>query len=78
MLSRIPQGSILGPLLFIIFINDLIEVCEANTRMYLFAGGAKMYCHIKNAADKDELQRGIANFVDWTNKWQVQNYVRKS
>ena len=46
---------------------------------------AKMYCHIKNAADNDELQRGIGNFVDWTNKWQnltkykqIQSYVSTS
>ena len=49
--------------MFIIFINDLIEVCEANTKMYLLADVAKMYCHIKNVADKDELQRGIEHFV---------------
>ena len=58
-LSGISQGSILGPLLVIIFINDLIKVCEGNTRMYLFANDAKMYCHITNVADKDELQRGM-------------------
>ena len=45
--------------------------------MYLFADDAKMYCHIKNAADKDELQRGIENFVDWTNKWQVSLNINK-
>jgi len=44
----IPQGSILGPLLFVIFINDLVDVCEENIKMYLFADDVKMYCHVKN------------------------------
>ena len=47
MLSQIPQGSILGPLLLIIFINDLVDVCEENIKMYLFADDANMYCHLK-------------------------------
>jgi len=70
-LSGIPQGSILGPLLFVIFINDLVDVCEENIKIYLFADDAKMYCHVKNVADKDKLQKGIENFVHWTSKWQV-------
>jgi len=72
-LSGIPQGSILGPLLFIIFINDLhvVEIYEENIKLYLFADDAKIYCHVKN------LQRGIENFVDWTNRWQVSLNINK-
>jgi len=58
-------------LLFIIFINDLVDVCEENSKMYLFADDAKMYCLIKKVEDKDKLQRGIENFIDRTSKWQV-------
>ena len=70
-LSGIPQGSILGPILFIIFINDLADICADNIKLFLFADDAKMYYHIKDTADKDTLQTGIENFVKWTDKWQV-------
>jgi len=61
-LNGIPQGSILGLLLFIIFRNDLVDVCEENIKMYLFADDAKMYCHIENVADKDKLQIRIEKY----------------
>ena len=70
-LSGIPQGSILGPLLFIIFINDLVDISTDNIKLYLFADDAKMYCHIRDTDDIDSLQTSINKFVDWTEKWQV-------
>jgi len=76
-LSGIPQGSILGPLLFIIFINDLVDICTDNIKMFLFADDAKMYCHVRDIVDKDKLQSGIDKFVKWTDKWQVKLNIDK-
>jgi len=57
--------------LFTIFINDLVDFCEYNLKLYLFADDAKMYGHIKDVSDIDNLQRGIDNFAKWTERWQV-------
>jgi len=54
-LSGIPQGSILGPLLFIILINDLVDISTDNIKLYFFADDAKMYCHIRDTDDVDSL-----------------------
>ena len=59
------------------YINDLVDVCEENIKMCLSADDAKMYCHVKNVADKYKLQRELENFVDWTSKWQVSLNIHK-
>jgi len=66
-----------GPLLFVIFISNLVDICTNNIKLVLFADDAKMYCHIKDIEDKDKLQTGIDKFVNWTDKLQVKLNVDK-
>ena len=62
--SGIPQGSVLGPLLFVIYINDMPEVVDKDSYVFLFADDTKVFRHIKNEKDTLQLQKDIENLVD--------------
>ena len=67
--SRVPQGSVLGPLLFVIFINDLPECAETGSSLYLFADDNKLYHKIQSDQDCHDLQNDLARTKEWTDKW---------
>ena len=61
--SGIPQGSVLGPILFVIYINNLQE--EVMSNALLFADDTKIYRLIKSVADSAALQQDLNSLVDW-------------
>ena len=75
--SAVPQGSVLGTLLFLIYINDLPEVCENFAEILLYADDAKIYRHILKSEDHYKLQEGLSKFKAWMDKWLLKLNVEK-
>ncbi len=70
--SGVPQGSVLGPLLFVIFINDLPDLLELPAKLY--ADDSKLMCEIRKnkvAEDASRLQKDIDSIVDWCGRWKM-------
>lgn len=61
--SGVPQGSKLGPLLFLVFLNDLLDLINSNCLAY--ADDLKIYCRISDPSDCARLQRDLDVIQQW-------------
>ena len=61
--SGIPQGTVLGPLLFLLHINDLLSC--VNSKVRLFADDCLLYREIKNNQDQIDMKRDLDALMDW-------------
>ena len=68
-LSGLPQGSVLGPILFLVYLDDLEEGVTGN--ILKFADDTKLFRKTKEIGDKQKLQDDIDKLVRWSEKWQM-------
>jgi hypothetical protein len=74
-ISGVPQGSVLGPILFICYINDMPETVKSLIR--IFADDTKVFSKINSDADHERLQEDLNALQTWSDKWQLRFNAKK-
>ena len=68
-LSGVPHGSILGPILFLIYTNDLDD--DITSKVLKFADDTEVFRKIKSDADRQHLQDDLNKLIEWSEKWHM-------
>ena len=69
--SGIPQGSVLGPLLFVLYVNDIPSLLDGRSKILMFADDTKLYRQIRSEDDVKMLQEDIARLENWSMEWKL-------
>ena len=73
-INGIPQGSVLGPTLFVLSINDLPDVCSSMCQ--LFADDAKIFRNV-SSEEINEFQDDLNRLIEWSEIWQLSFNLEK-
>ena len=73
--SGVPQGSVLGPALFLLYINDFPDTIDSQVR--LFADGSVLYRTIKSDKDHHRIQADLDKLTEWALAWDMQFHPAK-
>ena len=76
-ISGVPQGSVLGPVLFVLFINDLESAVMRNSTVRFFADDTRISKHIKCVDDHKALQEDFTSILGWAKRNNMQLHEQK-
>lgn len=76
--SGVPQGSVLGPLLFLIYINDIASVVTAPVQIKLFADDCVLFSEVTGCDDQITLNNNLQNLLSWCNRWNMEVNANKT
>lgn len=68
-LAGVPQGSVLGPYLFLLYVNDIVEKVKCNIR--LFADDTSLFTVIENADSIKLIDTDLYNIAKWADEWCI-------
>ena len=75
MTAGVPQGSVLGPILFLIYINDLLD--ELSSQVSLFADDTAVYLTVRGSDDGTVLQNDLDRLSMWESHWDMEFNLSK-
>jgi len=78
--SGIIQDSIIGPLLFVVYINDIVDLFTNDSNQCtckLYADDVTLYSVIKTGIECSKLQDGLNKLYEWSDKWQLRVSLKK-
>ena len=70
--SGVPQGSVLAPIMFLVYVNDMTEGVSSYINLF-----AKLLRKIRNCKDCKDLQNYINNIYEWKKTWEMEFNARK-
>ena len=76
-LPGVPQGTVLGPLMFLLYVNDIGAKISSLTTIKLFADDALLYRTINNLSDEQQLYHDLDTMIEWANTWLTRFNVKK-
>jgi ribonuclease P/MRP protein subunit RPP40 len=76
-LSGVIQGSVIGPILFIIFINDVVNIFNSNVNCLLYADDLKLYTVLPVDLNISDLLNSVGKLEAWASDWQLRINISK-
>ena len=68
-LSGVPQGSVIGPLLFLLYVNDVVEIFDDRVTCKLFADDLNMYTVLSKSIHTSPLSEALERLIRWSRIW---------